>query len=149
MTDRATRLAAFERLLAATPDLPRKGKANPYSSMNGNMVAFIGKDDTLALRLPKARRAQFLEQHPDSVVVSYNTVMKDYGYKIGNIDVTLILERPKVASLKPAMKENIVKLLNTTPGRVNIKARTHERVDSVGELRSLSCHVVLTLERTS
>lgn len=74
-------------------------------------------------------------------------VMKRYGYKIGNVDVTLILERPKVASFKPAMKENIVRLLETTPGRINIKARTHERVDSVGELRSLSCHVVLTLER--
>jgi len=73
-------------------------------------------------------------------------VMDMYGYKIGNVDVTLILERPKVASFKPAMKDNIVRLLNTTPGRVNIKARTHERVDSVGELRSLSCHVVLTLE---
>jgi 2-C-methyl-D-erythritol 2,4-cyclodiphosphate synthase len=74
-------------------------------------------------------------------------VMDGYGYKIGNIDVTLILERPKVASFKPAMKDNIVNLLHTTPGRVNIKARTHEQVDSVGELRSLSCHVVLTLER--
>jgi len=75
------------------------------------------------------------------------TVMQGYGYKIGNLDVTLILERPKVAGFKPAMKENIVRLLQTTPGRVNIKARTHERLDSVGELRSLSCHVVLTLER--
>lgn len=73
-------------------------------------------------------------------------VMDGYGYQIGNIDVTLILERPKVASYKPGMKENIVRLLNTTPGRVNIKARTHEKMDSVGELRSLSCHVVLTLE---
>lgn len=77
------------------------------------------------------------------------TVMLDYGYEIGNIDVTLILERPKVASFKPAMKENIVRLLQTTPGRVNIKARTHERVDSVGELRSVACHVVLTLTRAS
>ena len=74
-------------------------------------------------------------------------IMEGYGYKIGNCDVTLILERPKVATFKPAMKDNIVKLLKTTPGRVNIKARTHERLDSVGELRSLSCHVVLTLER--
>mmetsp|Transcript_1968 Transcript_1968/g.3067 ORF Transcript_1968/g.3067 Transcript_1968/m.3067 type:complete len:252 (+) Transcript_1968:46-801(+) len=74
-------------------------------------------------------------------------VMKYYGYRIGNIDVTLILERPKVAGFKPRMKENIVKLLHTTEGRVNIKARTHEKVDSMGELRSLSCHVVLTLEK--
>jgi len=72
-------------------------------------------------------------------------VMTGYGYEIGNIDVTLILERPKVAGFKPKMKENIVRLLGTTEGKVNIKARTHERVDSVGELRSLSCHVVLTL----
>jgi len=74
-------------------------------------------------------------------------VMEGYGYRIGNIDVTLILERPKVASFKPGMKDNIIRLLHTTPGRVNIKARTHEKMDSVGELRSLSCHVVLTLER--
>ena len=74
-------------------------------------------------------------------------VMQYYGYKIGNIDVTLILERPKVASFKPGMKENIVRLLRTTEGRVNIKARTHEKMDSVGELRSLSCHVVVTLEK--
>ena len=72
--------------------------------------------------------------------------MKHYGYSIGNVDVTLILERHKVAGFKPAMKENIVRLLGTTDGRVNIKARTHERVDSVGELRSLSCHVVVTLQ---
>jgi 2-C-methyl-D-erythritol 2,4-cyclodiphosphate synthase len=76
-------------------------------------------------------------------------VMKYYGYQIGNVDVTLILERPKVASFKPGMKANIVKLLHTTEGRVNIKARTHEKVDSVGELRSLSCHIVVTLEKVT
>lgn len=74
-------------------------------------------------------------------------VMQSHGYQIGNLDVTLILERPKVAQFKPAMKDNLVQLLHTTPGRVNLKARTHEKVDSVGELRSLACHVVLTLER--
>jgi len=76
-------------------------------------------------------------------------VMDSYEYRIGNIDVTLILEKPKVADFKPQMKENIVGLLKTTDGRVNIKARTHEKMDSVGELRSLSCHVILTLERKS
>lgn len=74
-------------------------------------------------------------------------IMDGYGYRIGNVDVTLILERPKVAGVKQGMKDNIVRLLHTSPGRINIKARTHEKMDSVGELRSLSCHVVLTLER--
>ena len=49
--------------------------------------------------------------------------------------------------MKPQMKENIVRLLGTTNGRVNVKARTHEKMDSVGELRSVSCHVVVTLEK--
>ena len=37
--------------------------------------------------------------------------------------------------------------LHTAPGRVNVKARTHEKVDSVGEGRAVECHVVLNLER--
>ena len=51
--------------------------------------------------------------------------------------------------IKPLMKDNIVRLLHTTPGRVNVKARTHEKVDSVGESRALSCHVVVILERAA
>ncbi|GMI41807.1 hypothetical protein TrCOL_g3707 [Triparma columacea] len=72
-------------------------------------------------------------------------IMDEGGWEIGNMDVTLILERPKVASFKPAMKDNICSLLRADPSCVNVKARTHEKMDSVGELRSLSCHVVLTL----
>jgi 2-C-methyl-D-erythritol 2,4-cyclodiphosphate synthase len=73
--------------------------------------------------------------------------MTERGYKIGNLDVTLILQSPKVKDIKPAMKENIVKLLRTTDGRVNIKARTHEKVDSIGEGNSYACHVVVLLQR--
>jgi len=69
------------------------------------------------------------------------------GYKIGNVDVTLILQKPKVMGIKPQMKENLVELLQTTPDRVNIKARTHENVDSVGESRSWVVHVVILLEK--
>ena len=75
-------------------------------------------------------------------------ILVEKGYEIGNIDVTLILERPKVASFKPAMKDNIVKLLGCDAARVNIKARTHEKVDAVGQLRSVACHTVLTLLKT-
>ena len=74
--------------------------------------------------------------------------MTDRGYRIGNVDVTLILQSPKVMDFKPAMKENIVSLLHTNPGRVNVKARTHEKVDSVGEGKSFACHVVCTLVRS-
>ena len=49
-------------------------------------------------------------------------------------------------AVKGLMVENLERLLRTGPGRVNVKARTHEKVDSVGECRALECHVVLILE---
>ena len=45
------------------------------------------------------------------------------------------------------MTANCVRLLRTSPGQVNVKARTHEKLDSVGESRAVECHVVLTLEK--
>ena len=81
--------------------------------------------------------------------------MGERGYRIGNCDVTLILQKPKVnveyegVHVKNRMKENLVRLLHTAPGRVNVKARTHEKVDAVGEQRALECHVILNLERAT
>lgn len=73
--------------------------------------------------------------------------MEARGYRIGNVDVTLILQKPKVKDIKPLMKANLVALLKTDDSRVNIKARTHENVDSVGESRSWVVHVVILLEK--
>lgn len=69
------------------------------------------------------------------------------GYRISNLDITLILQKPKVKDIKAGMKENIVKLLRTTDRRVNIKARTHEQVDSIGLGNSYACHCVVLLEK--
>ena len=49
--------------------------------------------------------------------------------------------------VKDTMTANCVRLLRTSPGQVNVKARTHEKLDSVGESRAVECHVVLTLEK--
>jgi len=79
--------------------------------------------------------------------------MRKRGYCIGNVDVTLICQKPRVNvvheghQVKEKMISNIGRLLHTDLSRVNVKARTHEKVDSVGECRALECHVVLTLER--
>ena len=75
------------------------------------------------------------------------------GYRLGNVDVTLIAQKPRVnvehagALVKERMSGNLARLLRTDVSRVNVKARTHEKVDSVGECRAIECHVVLTLER--
>lgn len=78
--------------------------------------------------------------------------MQQRGYRVGNVDVTLICQKPRVNvmhegnQVKEMMMKNLVRLLHTDDSRVNVKARTHEKVDSVGEARALECHVVIVLE---
>ncbi|QDU72144.1 2-C-methyl-D-erythritol 2,4-cyclodiphosphate synthase [Mucisphaera calidilacus] len=74
--------------------------------------------------------------------------MHTAGYTLGNIDVTVILQRPKMSPHKAAMRDNLVALLQTDPGNVNLKAKTHEKVDSLGDNRSIACHVVVLLQTT-
>lgn len=74
-------------------------------------------------------------------------LMDERGYRISNLDATLVLQRPKVAPIKEAMKANLARVLRVPLSYVNVKARTHEQVDSIGEGRALSCHVVVLLER--
>lgn len=55
-----------------------KGKANPYTSLNGNMFSFLGKDGTLAVRLAPSKREAHNARHGLGPVTQYNAVMKDY-----------------------------------------------------------------------
>lgn len=71
--------------------------------------------------------------------------MGDAGYAVGNLDVTVILERPKLGPHKPAIKANLAGLLGCEVSRVNLKAKTHEGVDALGENRAIACHAVVLL----
>ena len=73
--------------------------------------------------------------------------MKQAGYAIGNLDVTVILQRPKLSPHKAAIKANLAGLLGCEISQVNIKGKTHEKVDALGENRAIACHVVVLLTR--
>lgn len=73
--------------------------------------------------------------------------MHEAGYTIGNLDATIILQRPKLSPHKAAIKANLCELLKAAPEAINIKAKTHEKVDSLGENRSVACHTVVLLMR--
>lgn len=73
---------------------------------------------------------------------------KESGYVIGNIDCTVICQWPKIGPVKEHMRLNLCHLLETTPDRVNLKGKTHEGVDAVGELRAIEAHVVVLLVST-
>ncbi|CAK7335607.1 unnamed protein product [Dovyalis caffra] len=72
-------------------------------------------------------------------------LMHEASYEIGNLDATLILQRPKLSPYKEAIRANLSELLGADPSVLNLKAKTHEKVDSLGENRSIAAHTVVLL----
>lgn len=68
------------------------------------------------------------------------------GYRVGNIDVTMIAQRPKLKDYIPTMQENIARSLGIEVSRVNVKATTEERLGFTGTGEGMSCHAVCLLE---
>lgn len=71
--------------------------------------------------------------------------VKARGLRIVNLDATVILERPKLSPHKDAMRTNIARVLGVDVSSVNVKGKTHEKVDAVGEGRAVEVHVVVLL----
>ena len=71
------------------------------------------------------------------------------GYAIGNIDATVIAQKPKLAPHIPAMRLTIASLLGCEPEAVNVKATTEEGLGFTGRLEAISAHAVclLTLKK--
>jgi 2-C-methyl-D-erythritol 2,4-cyclodiphosphate synthase len=61
-----------------------------------------------------------------------NSLIKKYGYKLGNLDSMIAIEKPKVAPFIPAMKMKIANLLNCDAEQVSIKASTTEKLGFIG-----------------
>ena len=68
------------------------------------------------------------------------------GYRVGNIDVTMIAQKPKLKEHIPAMIANIAEDLGVSVDRVNIKATTEEKLGFTGNLEGMACHAVCLLE---
>ncbi len=71
--------------------------------------------------------------------------MKRAGYRLGNLDATVILQRPAIRPHKDQIRSNLAALLDCEMSQVNIKGKTHEQVDAAGENRAIICHVIALL----
>lgn len=69
------------------------------------------------------------------------------GYKVGNIDVTMIAQKPKLKDYIPGMTENIAKDLEIDLSQVNVKATTEEKLGFTGDGSGMCCHAVCLLEK--
>jgi TfoX/Sxy family transcriptional regulator of competence genes len=68
----------YEKLIATIPELERKGAANPYTSLNGNMFTLLHQSQTLAMRLPENERNEFLKKYKTTLFEAYGAVMREY-----------------------------------------------------------------------
>ncbi|MGN1014209.1 MAG: 2-C-methyl-D-erythritol 2,4-cyclodiphosphate synthase [Butyricicoccus sp.] len=93
-----------------------------------NDDAFLGIDSQILLR-------------------KVNDVLAQNGWKLGNLDATIIAQAPKMAPHIPQMRQNIAACLDCDIGQVSVKATTEERLGFTGEKRGIAAHAVCLLEK--
>ncbi len=69
------------------------------------------------------------------------------GYEVGNVDVTMIAQRPKLRDYISQMEENIAEVLGVEGEQINVKATTEEHLGFTGTGEGMACHAVCLLER--
>lgn len=75
-----------------------------------------------------------------------NVILREHGYRLGNLDATIIAQAPKMAPHIDRMRENIADCLEADIGAVSIKATTEERLGFTGEKLGIAAHAVCLLE---
>jgi len=73
------------------------------------------------------------------------TAVRDRGYRILNVDATLIAERPKIAPRLAAMRARLAASMKIAPSQVGLKATTNEGSDDIGAGRAIAAHAVCLL----
>ena len=74
-------------------------------------------------------------------------VVRNAGYAIVNVDVTVIAQRPKLSPHVEAMQRRLAHALGIVPGQISVKGKTNEGVDSMGAGESIAAHAVALLAR--
>jgi len=75
-------------------------------------------------------------------------LVRERGFEVVNLDATVVLERPRIGPRKAQMRERIAGALGIPLGAVNVKGKTGEGVDAVGQGRAIEAHAVVLLVRT-
>lgn len=87
----------------------------------------------------------------DSLILLQKTgeLLRQKGYRVGNIDATVRMQKPKMSSYIQAMQENIARVLDIAPDEVSIKATTTEHMGFEGRQEGVSASAVALVYRIS
>ena len=73
-------------------------------------------------------------------------LLREHGWKVGNVDATILAQRPKLAPHIPAMRENLAARMLVEANQVNVKATTEEKLGFTGSGEGMAAHAVCLLE---
>lgn len=74
-------------------------------------------------------------------------LLEAQGWKVGNVDATILAQRPKLAPHLEQMRENLAARMKVEPEQVNVKATTEEKLGFTGAEEGIAAHAVCLLER--
>ena len=74
-------------------------------------------------------------------------LLEAHGWQAGNVDATILAQRPKLAPYLEQMRENLAARMKVEPGQVNVKATTEEKLGFTGAEEGIAAHAVCLLER--
>lgn len=75
---RQSSLELYDKLINTLPKVERKGKAMPYTALNGHMFSFLSKDGIMGLRLSEKDRSSFINQFNSQLMEQHGHMMKEY-----------------------------------------------------------------------
>ena len=87
-----------------------------------------------------------LDMDSSLIVKKVYELMDERNYMVGNIDISVILEKPKLAPYIMKMRKNIASLLHTNIENVSVKAGTNEKLDAIGEGRAIKAISIVLLK---
>jgi 2-C-methyl-D-erythritol 2,4-cyclodiphosphate synthase len=73
--------------------------------------------------------------------------MKERGFRAGNVDATVSIERPKLGPFIEQMRGGLAAALEMSPSSVSVKAKTNEGLGAVGEMLAVRAEAVVLLEK--
>ena len=74
-------------------------------------------------------------------------LLRERGFAVGNVDATVLAQRPKLAPHIPQMRDNLARTLEVGPEQVNVKATTEEGVGFTGSGEGMAAHAVALIEK--
>ena len=74
-------------------------------------------------------------------------LLRERGFTVGNVDATVLAQRPKLAPHIPQMRDNLARVMGVDASQVNVKATTEESLGFTGSGEGMAAHAVALIER--